>query len=73
MRLYQGNTDGSNRTLVRDFKPVKLSNGVVVLWDFQNDVPYLPQSSTAPYNYTTFPVVGPGGEFIYKGTRISIR
>ena len=73
LRLYQGNTDGSNRTLVRDFKPVKLSNGVVVLWDFQNDVPYLPQSSTAPYNYTTFPVVGPGGEFIYEGTRISIR
>ncbi len=73
LKLWQGNADGSNLQLLRDFKPVRLSNGVVVLWDFQNDVPYLPQSTTAPYNYTTFPVVGPGGGFIYKGTIISVR
>ena len=50
--------------LVRNYRPVKLSNGLVVLWDFANDVPYPPQSKAAPYNYTTFPVVGPDGEKI---------
>ena len=73
LKLYQGDSDGSNQTLVRDFKPVKLSNGVVVLWDFVEDKPYLPQSTTAPYAQAEFSKVGPGGEFIYDGTRIFIR
>ena len=73
LKLWQGDADGSNLQLLRDFKPVKLSNGVVVLWDFQNDVPYLPQSTTAPYAEAEFSAVGPDGEFIYEGTRISIR
>ena len=59
--------------LVRNYRPVKLSNGLVVLWDFANNVPYLPKATTAPYNYTTFPAVGPDGERIYTRTRIIIR
>ena len=59
--------------LVRDFKPVKLTNGLVVLWDFANNEAYLPQSKTAPYNYTTFSVVGPDGALIRDGLSIRIR
>ena len=59
--------------LVRDFKPVKLTNGLVVLWDFVENKPYVPKSTTAPYNDTTFPVEGPYGERIYTRTRIIIR
>ncbi len=73
LRLYQGDSDGSNLALVRDFKPVRLSNGLVVLWDYVNNEPYLPQSTTAPYKYTTFPVVGPDGERIYTGAQVIIR
>ena len=73
LKLYQGDSDGSNQTLVRDFKPVKLSNGVVVLWDFVEDKPYLPQSTTTPYDYTTFSAVGPDGTLIRDGLSISIR
>jgi hypothetical protein len=73
LRLWQGNADGTGMRLVRDFRPVKLTNGLVVLWDFANDVPYLPQSTTAPYNYTTFPVVGPDGLEIKNGAVIFIR
>ena len=50
LKLWQGNSDGTGMQLMRDFKPVKLKNGLVVLWDFANNVPYLPQSTTAPYN-----------------------
>jgi hypothetical protein len=64
LKIWQGDADGSNMQLVRNFKPVKLTNGLVVLWDFVNDVPYLPKSTTSPYNDTTFPVVGPDGEKI---------
>ena len=73
LKLWQGNADGTGMRLVRDFRPVKLTNGLVVLWDFANDVPYLPQSTTAPYNYTTFPVVGPDGLEIKNGAVIFIR
>jgi len=59
--------------LLRSFRPVKLSNGLVVLWDFANNEPYLPQTKAAPYNYTTFPVVGPDGERIYMSSRIIVR
>jgi len=73
LKLWQGDADGSGLSLLRDFKPVRLSNGLEVLWDFQNNEPYLPQSTTAPYNYTTFSAVGPDGERIYTGTRLIIR
>jgi hypothetical protein len=58
---------------MRDFRPVRLSNGLVVLWDFANNEPYLPKSTTAPYNYTTFPVVGPDGAKINEPFVITIR
>ena len=59
--------------LVRNYRPVKLSNGLVVLWDFANDVPYLPKSTTSPYNYTTFPVVGPDGAKIAEPFVVVVR
>jgi len=73
LKIWQGDSSGSNMPLMRDYKPVRLTNGLVVLWDFANNEPYLPKSTTAPYNYTTFPVVGPDGERIYTRTRIIIR
>ena len=73
LKISQGNSDGSNMQLVRDFKPVKLKNGLVVLWDFVENKPYLPQSKTAPYNFTTFPVVGSDGDRIYTSARVIIR
>ena len=73
LKLWQGNSDGSNMRLVRDFRPVRLSNGLVVLWDFQEKKPYLPQFVTAPYDYTTFPVVGPDGAAIVSGSTIFVR
>ena len=72
-KIWQGDADGSNLQLLRNFRPVRLANGLVVLWDFVNNVPYLPQSATAPYDYTTFSAVGPDGERIYTGTRITVR
>ena len=73
LKLWQGNSDGSNMQPVRDFRPVKLTNGLVVLWDFVNDVPYVPKSTTAPYNDTTFPVVGPDGAPIRDGIMLILR
>jgi hypothetical protein len=73
LKLWQGDADGSNMQLVRNYRPVKLSNGLVVLWDFVEKKAYVPQSTTAPYNCTTFPVVGPDGNPILQGLAISIR
>ncbi len=73
VKIWQGNADGSNMQLVRDFKPVKLANGLVVLWDFANNVPYLPQVATSRGTYTTFPVVGPDGAEIRDGMTVIIR
>ena len=73
LKLWQGNADGSNMQLVRDFKPVKLTNGLVVLWDFQNDKPYLPQLVSSLGTFAQFPVVGDTGDKISVGTRILIR
>ena len=64
--------DGSNMQLVRDYRPVKLTNGLVALWDFVEDKPYVPQSTTAPYDYTTFPVVGPDGAEIRDGLNVKM-
>ena len=73
LKLWQGDADGSNMRLVRNYKPVKLSNGLVVLWDFVEKKAYVPQSTTAPYDYTTFPVVGPDGEEIHPGLMVILR
>ena len=73
LKLYQGDADGSNMQLVRNFKPVRLSNGLVVLWDFVEKKAYRPQSTTAPYDYTTFPIVGPDGAAIRDGLMIIVR
>ena len=73
LKLWQGNADGTNMRLVRNYRPVKLSNGLVVLWDFVNNEPYVPKSTTAPYADTTFPVVGPDGAEITAGLTILIR
>ena len=73
LKLWQGDADGSNMQLVRDFKPVKLANGLVVLWDFQNDTPYLPQLVSSPGTFTQFSGFGQDGDKISVGTRILIR
>ena len=73
LKLYQGNADGSDMQLVRNFKPVKLSNGLVALWDFKNKKTYLPQLVSSPGTYTQFPVVGSTGDKINAGTVILIR
>ncbi len=73
LKLYQGNTDGSDMKLVRNFKPVRLSNGLVALWDFKNQTPYLPQLVSSPGTYTQFPSVGDDGEKITPGLLIVIR
>ena len=59
--------------LVRNFRPVKLTNGLVVLWDFVENKPYVAKSTTAPCYDTTFPVVGPDGAEIVSGSTIFIR
>ena len=64
LKLWQGNADGSNMQLMRNFKPVQLSNGLVAIWDFVENKPYLAQSTTSPYGYVQFPVTGPVGEKI---------
>ena len=73
LKLYQGNADGSNMQLVRNFKPVQLSNGLVALWDFVEKKPYLPQLVSSPGSTTLFPVVGETGDKISVGTFIIIR
>ena len=73
LKLWQGDADGSNMRLVRNFRPVKLTNGLVVLWDFVENKPYVAKSTTAPCYDTTFPVVGPDGAEIVSGSTIFIR
>ena len=73
LKLYQGNSDGSNMKLVRNLKPVRLTNGLVVLWDFVEKKAYLPQLVSAPGTYAQFPVVGPDGEAIRDGLMIVVR
>ena len=73
LKIWQGDADGNNMQLVRNFRPVKLTNGLVVLWDFVEKKPYVPKSTTSPYYDTTFPVVGPDGERIAPGIMVIIR
>ena len=67
LKLYQ------NGVLVRNFKPVRLKNGLVVLWDFVEKKAYPAQSTTSPYGYTFFSATGPEGEAIYDGFRIILK
>ena len=60
-------------TLVRDFKPVRLRDGSVAVWDFVENKPYFPKSVKAPHDYKAFSVVGPDGARIYTSTRITVR
>ena len=75
LKLYQGDSDGSNMKLVRNLKPVRLSNDVVVLWDFVEKKAYLPQLVSSPGTYTQFPDagVGPDGEKIRAGLILIVR
>ncbi len=73
LKLYQGDSDGSNMKLVRNLKPVRLTNGLVVLWDFVEKKAYLPQLVSSPGTYTQFPVVGADGEAIRDGLMIILR
>ena len=73
LKLYQGDSDGSNMKLVRNLKPVRLSNDVVVLWDFVEKKAYRPQLVSSPGNYTTFTSVGADGEAIRDGLMIILR
>ena len=73
LKIWQGDADGNNMQLVRNFRPVKLTNGLVVLWDFVEKKPYVPKSTTSPYYDTTFPVVGPDGDLIRAGLWAIIR
>ena len=73
LKIEQGKSDGTEMQLVRNYRPVKLTNGLVVLWDFANNEPYVAKSTTAPYNDTTFPVVGPDGAEIAAPFTIVVR
>ena len=73
LKLYQGDSDGSNMKLVRNLKPVRLSNDVVVLWDFVEKKAYRPQLVSSPGTYTTFTSVGADGEAIRHGLMIVVR
>ena len=73
LKLYQGDSDGSNMKLVRNLKPVRLSNDAVVLWDFVEKKAYRPQLVSSPGTYTTFTSVGADGEAIRDGLVIILR
>ena len=73
LRLSQGNADGSDMALVRNFKPVRLSNGLVALWDFVEKKAYLPQLVSSPGTYAPFPAVGPDGENVALPFTLIIR
>ena len=72
-RLYWLKLYDKDGNLVRDFRPVRLTNGLVTLWDFANKVVYPAKSVNAPYEITTFSNVGPEGDAIVPGLMIFIR
>ena len=59
--------------LVRDFKPVRLRDGSVAIWDFVENKPYFPRSVGAPHDYKAFSAVGPDGYLIRDGMSLIIR
>ena len=72
-RLYWLKLYDESGNLVRNYKPVRLTNGLVTLWDFANKVVYPAKSVNAPYGITTFSKVGPEGDAIVPGLMIFIR
>ena len=73
LKLWQGDANGDNMQPVRNFRPVKLTNGLVVLWDFVENKPYVAKSTTAPYFDTSFPVLGPDGAKINEPFVVIVR
>ncbi|MBR2838561.1 MAG: hypothetical protein IKE55_07255 [Kiritimatiellae bacterium] len=73
LKMYQGDADGSDMRLVRDFRPVRLSNGLTVLWDFVEDKAYPAKSVASPSDIVGFSKVGPVTERILTGARLVIR
>ncbi len=67
LKMYQ---DG---VLVRDYKPVRLSNGLTVLWDFKERKAYPAKSIASPSSIVGFSAVGPVTERIVMGTTIIVR
>ena len=58
---------------VRDFRPVRLNNGLVVLWDFVEKKAYPAKSVASPSDIVGFSKVGPVTERIYMGTKFIVR
>ena len=58
---------------VRDFRPVRLNNGLVVLWDFVENKAYPATSVVSPSDIVGFSKIGPMTECIYMGTRFLFR
>lgn len=52
-----------NGDYIRKFQPVRLKNGLVGLWDFVNEITYLPKSASG--GYATFSAVGPESDKIF--------
>ena len=46
-----------NGNCIRKFQPVRLKNGLVGLWDFVNEITYLPKSASG--GFATFSAAGP--------------
>ena len=66
-KLWQGDADGSNMRLVRSFMPVRLKNGLVVLWDLIEKKPYPAQAIASPGGYVTFSTIGPDISKFHSG------
>ena len=73
LKMYQGDANGSNMRLVRDFRPVRLNNGLTVLWDFVENKAYPAKSVASPSDIVGFSKVGPVTERILTGTEVIIR
>ena len=73
LKMYQGDSDGSNMQLVRDFRPVRLNNGLTVLWDFVENKAYPAKSVASPSDIVGFSKVGPVTERILTGTEVIVR
>jgi hypothetical protein len=61
MTIAQGDSDGSNMHVMRDFRPARLRDGTVVLWNTKENKPYFPRSAAVPQYYRAFSAAGPDG------------
>ena len=73
MKIYQGNSDGTDMELMRDFRPARLRDGTVVLWEMKENKPYFPRYSTLPQQYRAFSDAGQDGPEIRDGMSFIIR